>query len=159
METSPLKLKAGIKRKRVSCSEKCLICQKGEEYGDLRNASEAGQQAFLRCLKRRTSSQDLEVYDKIEHLIDSNNEYSFKDNVSEIKWHKNCYSSFTSEFHIKYATTSEERNSSKETSSLKRLTFNWKQLCMFCGQKSYKKDKTMYRVSTFDFCKTLEGRE
>ena len=93
METSPLKLKAGIKRKRVSCSEKCLICQKGEEYGDLRNASEAGQQTFLRCLKRRTSSQDLEVYDKIEHLIDSNNEYSFKDNVREIKWHKNCYSS------------------------------------------------------------------
>ena len=118
----------------------------------------AGQQTFLPCLKRRTSSQDLEVYDKIEHLIDSNNEYSFKDNVSEIKWHKNCYSSFTSEFHIKYATTSEERNSSKETSSLKRLAFNWKELCMFCGQKSYKKDKTMYRVSTFDFCKTLESR-
>ena len=29
---------------------------------------------------------------------------------------------------------------------------------MFCGQKSYKKDKTMYRVSTFDFCKTLDSR-
>ena len=85
METSPLKLKAGIKRKRVSCSEECLICQQGEKYGDLRNASEAGQQTFLRCLKRRTSSQDLEIYDKIEHLIDSNDEYSFKDNVSEIK--------------------------------------------------------------------------
>ena len=28
---------------------------------------------------------------------------------------------------------------------------------MFCGQKSYTKDKTMYRVSKFDFCKTLEG--
>ena len=142
----------------MSCSEKCLICQKREEYGDLRNASEAGQQTFLHCLKRRTSSQDLEICDKIERLIDSNDEYSFKDNVNEIKRHKNCYSPFTSEFHIKYVTTSKERNSSKETSSLKRQTFNWKELCMFCGQKSYKKDKTMYRVSTFDFCETLESR-
>ena len=158
MGTSLPYLKAGIKRKRVSCCEKCLICQKGEEYGDLRNASKAGQETFLHCLKRRTNSQDLEVYDKIEHLIDGKDEYSFKDNVSEIKWQKNCYSSFTSEFHIKYATTSEERNSSKETSSLKRQTFNWKERCMFCGQKSYKKDKTMYRVSTFDFCKALESR-
>ena len=62
---------------------KCLICQKGEEYGDLRNASEAGQQTFLRYLKRRTSSLNLDVHDKIEHLIDGNNEYSFEDNVSE----------------------------------------------------------------------------
>ena len=120
------------------------------ERGGLRRSEECirGWTADISTLsEEKNRSQDLEVYDKIEHLIASNNEHSFKDNVSEIKWHKNCYSSFTSEFHIKCATTSEERNNSKETSSLKRLTFNWKELCMFCGQKSYKKDKTMYSVN------------
>ena len=141
METSPLKLKAGIKRKRVSCSEKCLICQQGEKYGDLRNASEAGQQTFLRCLKRRTNSQDLEIYDKIEHLIDSNDEHSFKDNVSEIKWHKNCYSPFTSEFHINYTTTSEERNNSKETSSLNDRLSTGKNFVCFMVRSRTKKTR------------------
>ena len=45
-------------------------------------------------------SQDLDVYDQIKHLIDGNDEYSFKDNVSEMKWHRNCYSSFTSVFYF-----------------------------------------------------------
>ena len=116
METSPLKLKAGIKRKRVSCSEKCLICQQGEKYGDLRNASEAGQQTFLRCLKRRTSSQDLEIYDKIEHLIDMS--IALKIMSVKLSGTRTVIHPSPPNFTLIMQTTSEERNSSKETSSL-----------------------------------------
>ena len=126
------------------------------ERGEVRRSEECiqGWTSDISALsEEKKDNHDLEVYYKMEHLIVGNDEYSFKDNVSEINWHKNCYSSFTSEFHFKYATTSEERNNSRETSSLKRQTFSW----MFCGQK-YNKDKIMYRVSTFDFCKTPGSR-
>lgn len=41
---------------------------------------------------------------------------------------------------------------------IRKTTFNWKELCLFFGQKSCKNDRSLINISIFAFCSTLEKR-
>ena len=41
---------------------------------------------------------------------------------------------------------------------LSRQAFNFQELCIFCCKKSQNKDRFLFRVSTDDFCNTLQSR-
>ena len=44
----------------------------------------------------------------------------------------------------------------EESLRLRRKSFLWKSVYMFCGQKSYKKDKKLYKCGNETLCQTLE---
>ena len=71
--------------------------------------------------------------------------------------HIGCYSSFTSQDHVP-STVHESgvADCSQTSSRYKRGGSELKSLCMFSGKKSYKKDKGVINVSTFEYYMTLE---
>ena len=74
----------------------CIICQVSSK-DQLRSASEGGKKKVRECIQRRRKFKDaasIEVLDRLESL----NENELRS--AEIKWHKTCYSSLTSEHHI-----------------------------------------------------------
>ena len=71
---------------------------------------------------------------------------------------QNCFSAFTSSTNLSNLSSQNNKEnmlSSPSSSRAPRKTFNFKELCVFCGQKSYKKDKKLLLVSTFELGETL----
>ena len=90
-----------------------------------------------------------------------------------VLWHKSCFSSYTSRKNLASVQLgmeeSEERtvettNVSSNTESSGRpatrmsldATVNW-ELCLFCQQVSYKKDRKLYKVVTYDTCTNIKA--
>ena len=81
--------------------------------------------------------------------------------MTELLWHRNCFSAFTSSTNLSNLSTQSNKDdtlSSPSSSRALRKAFSFKELCFFCGQKSYKKDKKLLLVSTFEFGETLKKR-
>lgn len=165
MEPSPLKLKPSWEPKRrkvVIDFRKCIICQKEDEQKS-RKASPQGLTTFLRVLKTRNDAGHNIQYERLEALIRINNddEFEFIEPVPTFLWHKNCYSSFTSITNLSTLQLSgdtEDQPSTSKGNVRARESFKLKELCMFCGKKSYKRDRMLVRVATFEFGSTLKRR-
>ena len=138
-----------IKRKRIektSPSQKCIICQDIHSE-NLRKGKAI--ETFVSAVKRRKD----EVYSRLSGEID---DLSKRD----VYWHSSCYSSYTSEQNIRYATaahhhTDEEVSGGKgkevqsRTSRSSVNPTDWSK-CLFCRNKTHKKVAAMYNVCTFE---------
>ena len=131
-------------------SQRCIIClEVGGE--SLRKGKAIG--TFISALKRRKD----DVYERLSREIKNLEK-------ADVFWHSSCYSTYTSEQNIRYATvhtddqieiSSEEAGEVQERAS--RSSFNhidWSK-CLFCHNKTHKKITTMYNVSTFEACETI----
>ena len=139
----------GIKRKRIeetSPSQKCIICQ--DIHGENLRKGKAIE-TFVSAAKRRRD----EVYSRLSGEVD---DLAKRD----VYWHSSCYSSYTSEQNIRYATaaqhhTDEEVSGSKgkevqsRTSRSSVNPTDWSK-CLFCRNKTHKKVAAMYNVCTFE---------
>ena len=162
METSQLKLKKTAKKRRSSLDlNKCIICQSATEE-PVRKASSQGIETFLSALHARQNAGDTEVAENIDMCIENapDNKCKFKESLGDIYWHKGCYSTYTSKSHLARLEIDSEsiENPGPSTSKVQRKSFNWKEMCIFCGKRSYKKDKNLINVATFEYCSTLERR-
>ena len=97
---SPLKLKPAPKRRRISFNqEKCAVCHENKPQG-LRE-SKPGRERFLCALKIRHEAGHCIQYDRLKDILSVNDagDLLLEDNVV-LKWHKDCYSSFTSKTNL-----------------------------------------------------------
>ena len=163
MSASPLILASfnPKKRKIDFNNEKCAICQE-ESSEKLRNASCTGLKTFLGALKKRNDAGFCIPYERLKScmILNDDNEIEFIEPVPELFWHKTCYSSFTSVTNIaalKPLPTSKDQPPAAR-GRVTRETFNFKELCFFCGKRSYKKDRKLINVSSYEFQNTLQGR-
>lgn len=129
--------------------ELCLICQrKSQEH--LKVASEHGWQRVLSVAQEREQLNDtaypivIKNIHSIEHLDFSN---------TSLKWHKNCYSSFTAENKLQRLrnkqktsepSTSDSDGLSHRVSRTSVSATDWKR-CIFCQSTDV---DNMHRVST-----------
>ena len=150
-----------LKRKRKTDTDKvrCFFCN--STSGDLRVASPDGKERTWAVAQQRRELGDTNYADVLERCA-SLSEESF--NAQEIRWHKDCYSSFTSKNKIlrirkhepakalpgssTSAVTEPGQSSSSSASSRRRAkpAINWL-LCMFCQTLGKKK---VHRVQTLE---------
>ena len=151
------------KRRKLDINfKRCVICQKDGEQ-KLRQGSVQGQKSFLRVLKLRNDNVDCIEYNRVITVLKTNDldELDICDSVTELLWHKNCFSAFTSSTNLSNLSGQSNKDdtlSSPSSSRAPRKAFNFIELCFFCCQKSYKKDKKLLLVSTFEFGETLKRR-
>ena len=95
---SPLKLKE-LPKKRVSIdNRKCFICKSASK--DLRNPGDIGKKTVIESLIIKVD-RGIETIDGYEDIVDFDNKIFFEHIKDDIRWHKNCYSSFTSKTTLK----------------------------------------------------------
>lgn len=148
---------AVIKRKvRDTDYTSCFFCQTHTPVKDLRTASTDGKIRAKTVADQRRKFGDthwLDVLDRLETLSQEDFE------LLEVKWHKNCYASFTAENKIarlrKQHQASEEGSAAcashtTDISPAKRrssqTTINWK-LCMFCQREDNHK---LHMIATLE---------
>ena len=82
--------------------------------------------------------------------------------TDRIQYHRSCYESYTSKINLeKFEPVEAQMNASVRTSesicvNIRSMTapFDWSQ-CIFCKQKSYKKDRNLKRVESKDRVKNI----
>ena len=165
MEPSPLKLKLTPKKRRLSTERtKCIFCEV-ETNENTRKASTKGISAFLSALQCRKDAGDGDIAKYLETVSECGPGLGLKlcEPERDIYWHKQCYCTFTSRDHITRLEDKDKDRQSEQLpgpsrSKVQRRSFQWKELCMFCERKSYRKDKCLINVASDDFCDTLEKR-
>ena len=96
---SSLKLKKVTKKRRVSIDNgKCFICKSSSK--DLRNPGDVGKKTFIESLIIKIDT-GIETTDGYEDIVDFDNKIFFEPIKDDIRWHKNCFSSFTSKTNLK----------------------------------------------------------
>lgn len=148
-----------IKRKRPTDIDKlgCLFCNKTTD--DIRIASPEGKERTWIVAQQRRKHGDTSYADVLERLDVLSEEQFYE---LEIRWHKNCYSSFSSKSKLDRlkkrhetssglssasATTDHSAStSSAPTTRSSKSAINWS-LCMFCQMVGKRK---VHRVQTFE---------
>ena len=64
-------------------------------------------------MKVRVNSGDTDVYERLQSVLDEN-EDEWKFTTEQIKWHKNCYSSFTSTTNLSRLTETKKDETEQE---------------------------------------------
>ena len=82
------------KKRRLTSFSKCVICQ-GDKNEVLRKGKESSVETFISALSLRHD----EVYERLYSDISDRKDL-------ELFWHSSCYSSYTSQQNIRYATSS-----------------------------------------------------
>ena len=96
---SPLKFKKVTKKRRVSIDNgKCFICKSSSK--DLRNPGDVGKKTVIESLIIKID-RGIETIDGYGDIVDLGNKIFFDHMKDDIRWHKNCYSSFTSKINLK----------------------------------------------------------
>lgn len=123
--------------------EKCLICQKVKRGEKLRQSTSVGRSAFQDALSKRTKYK-CEQYSNFIDLMNYNL-LILSDESLQLKWHKTCFSSFTSSSNLKsvqrqfeqaHAPNRTEQKVTKSTSFLSRRlvpAVEWDK-CVFCQE-------------------------
>ena len=108
---SPLKLKQVTKKRRVNIDKwKCFICKSTSK--DSSDPGDVGKKTFTESLIIKID-RGIGTIDGYEDIIDFGNKIFFEHIKDDIRWHKNCYSSFTSETNLKQG--SRDNSSSNKT--------------------------------------------
>ena len=152
-----LTLKVGSKRPATNSSfdeRMCIICQTYVRSKKLSNLGEEGCDKLLQVASDRWDRLDYANIDVIERLrlVDLKQLTQEK----RVKYHRPCYPSFTSAFHIKRSTeshsdTSEDVSSSHDTRFSRRpLPPLDKSLCTFCQQATRKDLSQIMSLAKFD---------
>ena len=86
-----------IQKRKRSCDlvlEKCIICQKVQPGKDLRVASLKGLTSFKQAYETRINYRCEQYGELLNSAINFGSEYK------TLKWHKDCFSGFTSSYHL-----------------------------------------------------------
>ena len=168
-EDSPIKFKPPNKQRRANNWNLCIICQE-ESKEKLRNPGEQGIKTFVTSVQERRNVGDSALHYRVYSNIDFGTGLFLRTFTKNVRWHKSCYSTLTSRkslallkktssvLYDESETDSEQGDSSTETRATRSatdLTIDWKK-CIFCQQLSYKKEKRMIDVTTFEFGESLE---
>ena len=128
--------------------EKCIICQ-ADKSDILRKAKGSSLDTLKRALELRRDEVYDRIYDELPSLANE-----------ELVWHSICYSSYTSEKNIRSAIGThtceddgdeQQRRASRMSAS---VSVDWSK-CFICRNKTYKKDKKMNKVCTFEACQNV----
>ncbi len=144
------------KRQRSTCFTKCIICQ-SDSRENLRKGKQSSVKKFISKLEIR---QD-DVYQRLSPNFDVLYE-------NEVLWHTSCYATYTSEQNIKYMSNHQSSTVHNENvkyteaasepcamiSRSKAALHDWSK-CLFCKNRTHKKEKVMQSVSTFTACNTI----
>ena len=139
------------KRKVISDSKICVICQADRPGEPLRKGKEQSIEKAIRASEQR---RDEEVRARfVNYNADTG-----------VHWHSNCYASYTSEQNIRYTTPSDplkQTNRQDEDGDVSSRTFrsemapvDWSN-CLICKNKTYKKNRDLTNVRTFEACQTI----
>ena len=139
------------KRKVISDSKICVICQADRPGEPLRKGKEQSIEKAIRASEQR---RDEEVRARfVNYNADTG-----------VHWHSNCYASYTSEQNIRYTTPSDplkQTNRQDEDGDVSSRTFrsemapvDWSK-CLICKNKTYKKNRDLTNVRTFEACQTI----
>ena len=141
------------KKRRLTSFSKCVICQ-GDKNEVLRKGKESSVETFISALSLRHD----EVYERLYSEISDRKDL-------ELFWHSSCYSSYTSQQNIRYATSSNvsaplltEDSGNTEDRRLSRSAIaptDWS-CCLFCCNKTHKKVREMQSVCTLGACQTIK---
>ena len=82
------------KKRRLTSFSKCVICQ-GDKNEVLRKGKESSVETFISAFSLRHDEDYERLYSEISDRKDL-----------ELFWHSSCYSSYTSQQNIRYATSS-----------------------------------------------------
>ena len=153
MDTSPVKFAHSVpKRSRLKSNwELCVICQISTNE-NLSNATEKGKTTLLDAIDVRQGI----VYRRLYNEFESTKVIP----LEQIKYHRSCYKAYTSRKNLKkiqigkdQCSTSSANHTVFESTCVKTrstvLQLDWSK-CLFCRQKSYKRDKQLRRVKSFE---------
>jgi len=165
MDPKPANLKplGCLKRKSsstVTNYELCIFCQDTNTHQIPRSGSNEAKHRVYECLQRRQKSReenDVVLLDRFERIDES----LWKSEAHIFKWHKNCYSSFTSISNIqcaekRYLKNFQNKCQSKDdmlqsTSGVSRRqsssSVDWEK-CMFC--QNVEKNEKLHNVMTLE---------
>ena len=144
------------KKKKVNDLSKCIICQSDRKNKKLRKPKEASILVLIEASKKRA--------DDIFRRLSQDGFFAELASDSEIQWHSSCYANYTSSHNISYVTAShptsnqeppELGNSSNLLSRSSTAPTDWSK-CFICKKKTYKKNKELVNVCTFDACKSIK---
>ena len=164
-EESPVKLQVPVKRRKITVNpSQCFICGKG---GMLRDPGDQGKSSFVKALLVRKNCGKYDKRDFV-HIIDFGNHCFYDEVTNNVRWHKQCYSSYASKSNIQYFIDSETvenvcsvSTSATSTSSCTRskvdTAIDFTTVCMFCEKAKHKGNKRMIRVEYEKFWTTLES--
>jgi hypothetical protein len=140
-ESPGIKLK--YKKQRSSTNfDKCIKCQTVKKGVKLQDGQQASIEKFIRCGR----SRDDEVYQRLKPDIEGT---VF---CEQVKWHKACYSSYTSTINIGHASKTYDEPFIEEQPSAsiprRRSTeskTDWA-LCIFCQKIKYRGEKVSHKL-------------
>lgn len=131
--------------------DKCFICQ-SESKAPTRKLGDSGLERVLESLRERKKYQDYAKWDVVERLEAANLQVVYDE--TELKYHKDCYGTFTSSMHLnrlkkafesKHPCAEPEASTSQSDSRPQLLRSQTKamntDLCVFCQQTSSAKTR------------------
>ncbi len=125
---------------------KCIICQLDRDE-KLRKAQESSIANFISKLKIREDDVQKRLATDLEKLQEH-----------DVLWHSTCYASYTSPENLKYVRQiSTEDNVQHQRGRMSRSTVSvtdWSK-CLFCKNRTYKKNPQLHRVSTQEACNKM----
>jgi len=150
-ESPGIKLKPSKKRRLSTNYDKCIKCQTTKINEKLQSGMQSSIIKFVHCAKLRND----EVFRRIEQDIEGK---SLRSSI-EVKWHKSCYSSYTSNENVKYfaVTPPSQTDDIPSLTPMLRSTTcstNW-QLCFVCQKGKCKGEKDLAQVASQQVSSTM----
>jgi len=141
------------KRRCTIAFSKCIICQ-ADSKDKLRNGKHS---SIVNLISKLEIRQD-DVYERLSPYFSQLYE-------NEVLWHASCYATYTSLQNMKYVSSASKQEGNLEeaegttASSIRSSRSNvaphdWTK-CLFCKNRTYKKERVMQNVSTFEACNTI----
>ena len=162
MDESRVKLFLPKKRKCGANASNCFICKK--KGTNMRKPGNAGKTSFINALTVRERCGGYNLID-LNEIIDYEQK-SFKSPYEDqVRWHKECYSTYVSKSNLKHIRQEDNHDSELTSSSANNESMltrsaipaiDLKKKCMFCDKTNYKGNKTLIRIEYETFWKTLD---
>ena len=152
---SPVKLYHTGERKLEIRSFKCLICGRQEKKDNMRNPQSKGITTFINFLIIRKNCNGYTLQEFGEY-IDFETK-SWIGDVSQLRWHANCYAAFVNKRDIETSADVYEASAST-TRSRADLISDFSRKCFFCGYTKHKGDSKLKLIQYENSLKKLEAK-
>ena len=153
-QRSPVKLLSSKNRRYSVDNLLCFICKKPD---NVRTPGTQGKSSFINALIKREKCGQYHISELL-HMIDIESKHFYDDFTADIRWHKNCYSSFVSKRNLEHIDDQESIDSCSSSLQTRSSTptVDLKRVCLFCNKTNHKGNKSMARVEYEQFRLTLE---
>ena len=133
------------KRLKKTCFERCSFCQTSNDV--LRTAKPSSIEKVISALKIRQ--------DEVSQRLSPNDLQGTEEKA--ILWHSSCYEAYTSKQNLRYCACETQSSSGVAQSQARghRISFDWSK-CIFCKNATWKKDRKLINVATFEACNSIK---